>query len=47
MIANLQEDIIAHENTASKRYMLLVKVYVTVLLSIAKINVNVKLPNWL
>lgn len=47
MIVNLQEDIVASESSTVKRYMLLIKIYISALVPIAKINVNVKFPNWL
>jgi hypothetical protein len=47
MIANLQQDITTTEAGTVRRYMLSIKIYVTPLVPLSKISINVQLPNWL
>lgn len=47
MISNLHELIITGENRTTKSFKLIVKIYITTLIPLAKITVNIKTPNWL
>ena len=45
MIVNLQEEIIA--NSSRSKYRLLLKIYITTLVPLLNININIRLPTWL